>query len=90
LEAMACEVPVLSSNAGGIPELNLDGVTGFVCNVGDVEDMTAKAKIILAEGNLQDFKARALARAKEFDIHQILPLYVAYYEKTIAATLTEV
>ncbi|MFN4000046.1 N-acetyl-alpha-D-glucosaminyl L-malate synthase BshA [Algoriphagus sp.] len=90
LEAMACEVPVLSSNAGGIPELNIDGVTGFVCNVGDVEDMTEKAKIILADDNLAGFKERALARAKEFDIHQILPLYVSYYEKTIASTLSVV
>jgi L-malate glycosyltransferase len=90
LEAMACEVPVLSSNAGGIPELNLDGVTGFVCNVGDVEDMTRKAKFILAPENLPGFKERALARAKEFDIDQILPMYVRHYEKTIAATLSTV
>jgi glycosyltransferase involved in cell wall biosynthesis len=68
----------------------LDGVTGFACNVGDVEDMTAKAKFILAEENLPGFKERALARAKEFDIDQILPKYVAYYEKTIAATLSAV
>lgn len=88
LEAMACEVPVLSSNAGGIPELNLNGVTGYCCNVGDVEDMTEKAKFILADENLSGFKERALARAKEFDIDQILPMYVSYYEKTIAATLS--
>jgi N-acetyl-alpha-D-glucosaminyl L-malate synthase BshA len=90
LEAMACEVPVLSSNAGGIPELNIDGVTGFCCNVGDVDDMTEKAKFILADENLAGFKQRALARAKEFDIDQILPKYVSYYEKTIAATLSAV
>jgi len=90
LEAMACEVPVLSSNAGGIPELNLDGVTGFVCNIGDVEDLTAKAKIILAEENLQGFKERALARAKEFDIHQILPMYESYYKKTIDTVMSGV
>jgi len=87
LEAMACEVPVLSSNAGGIPELNLDGVTGFACEVGDVEDMTKKALFILDAANLQGFKERALARAKEFDIDQILPLYENYYRKTIALTL---
>ena len=90
LEAMACEVPVLSSNAGGIPELNLDGVTGFVCNIGDVEDLTAKAKIILAEENLQGFKERALARAKEFDIDQILPMYESYYKKTIDTVMSGV
>ena len=86
LEAMACEVPVLSSNAGGIPELNLDGVTGFACEVGDVEDMTKKALFILDAANLPGFKERALARAKEFDIDQILPMYEEYYRKTIALT----
>jgi N-acetyl-alpha-D-glucosaminyl L-malate synthase BshA len=90
LEAMACEVPVLSSNAGGIPELNLDGVTGFVCKIGDVKDLTAKAKIILADENLQGFKERALARAKEFDIDQILPMYESYYKKTIDSVMTGV
>lgn len=83
LEAMACEVPVLSSNAGGIPELNLHGVTGFVCEVGDVEDMTEKALTILDESRLPVFKERALARAKEFDIDQVLPKYVSYYERTL-------
>jgi len=87
LEAMACEVPVLSSNAGGIPELNLDGVTGFVCEVGDVEDMTEKALTILDESRLPGFKERALARAKEFDIDQVLPMYVSYYERTLEKML---
>ena len=87
LEAMACEVPVLSSNAGGIPELNLDGVTGFVCEVGDVEDMTEKALSILDESRLPGFKERALARAKEFDIDQVLPMYVSYYERTLEKML---
>jgi glycosyltransferase involved in cell wall biosynthesis len=84
---MACEVPVLSSNAGGIPELNLDGVTGFVCEVGDVEDMTEKALTILDESRLPGFKERALARAKEFDIDQVLPMYVSYYERTLEKML---
>jgi N-acetyl-alpha-D-glucosaminyl L-malate synthase BshA len=89
LEAMACEVPVLSSNAGGIPELNLNGITGYACEVGDVEDMTRRALEILDPANLPGFKSRALARAKEFDIDQILPLYVDYYNKTIAEALQE-
>jgi N-acetyl-alpha-D-glucosaminyl L-malate synthase BshA len=89
LEAMACEVPVLSSNAGGIPELNLNGITGYACEVGDVEDMTRRALEILDPANLPGFKSRALARAKEFDIDQILPLYVAYYEKTIASAMQQ-
>ncbi|MFC3879042.1 N-acetyl-alpha-D-glucosaminyl L-malate synthase BshA [Algoriphagus namhaensis] len=89
LEAMACEVPVISSNAGGIPELNLDGVTGFVCKIGDIEDMTEKAKYILQEKNLPKFKENALARAKEFDIAKVLPHYEAYYKETIEATLAK-
>jgi L-malate glycosyltransferase len=81
LEAMACEVPVISSNAGGLPELNLDGVTGFVSPVGDVDDMTKNAIHILKDENLPFFKANALARAKAFDVVNILPLYEAYYKE---------
>lgn len=79
LEAMACEVPVISSNAGGIPELNIQGVTGFMSNVGDVDDMTKNAIHILSDENLATFKKNALARAKEFDIVNILPLYEDFY-----------
>lgn len=88
LEAMACEVPILSSNAGGIPELNLDGVTGYVCDVGDVQDMTQKALKILSDDNLGVFKKHALARAKEFDVSKILPRYEEFYKKTIQKTLS--
>lgn len=90
LEAMACEVPILTSDAGGIPELNVSGVTGFVCKVGDIADMKEKALYILDDANLPTFKANALARAKEFDITEILPLYVDYYKKTIEATLVKI
>jgi N-acetyl-alpha-D-glucosaminyl L-malate synthase BshA len=83
LEAMACEVPLLTSNVGGIPELNIEGETGFLCEVGDIETMTAKAKFILADENLSNFKKNALARAKLFDVSAILPLYEAFYQKTI-------
>ncbi len=83
LEAMACEVPVVSTNVGGIPELNVEGVTGFMCNVGDVDTMTEKALHILKDENLPKFKANALARAKEFDITNILPKYVDFYNKVI-------
>jgi glycosyltransferase involved in cell wall biosynthesis len=62
----------------------LDGITGFACEIGDVEDMTKKALFILDKDNLPGFKERALARAKEFDIDQILPMYEDYYRKTIA------
>lgn len=83
LEAMACEVPVISSNTGGLPELNINGVTGFLSNVGDVDDMVKNAVYILQDENLPRFKANALQRAAEFDIKKIVPDYVAYYEKVI-------
>jgi len=82
LEAMACEVPVISSNAGGIPEVNIHGVTGYVSEKGDVKDMAANAIKMLSDPILHDqMKANALARAKEFDIVKILPLYERYYER---------
>ncbi len=83
LEAMACEVPVISSNTGGIPELNVQGVTGFMSNIGDVEDMTRKALFVLDKNNLPRFKENALKRAKEFDISNILPIYENYYLKIL-------
>jgi len=73
----------LTSNVGGIPELNIEGETGFLCEIGDIETMTAKAKFILADENLANFKKNALARAKLFDVTAILPLYEAFYQKTI-------
>ncbi|MFN0050416.1 MAG: N-acetyl-alpha-D-glucosaminyl L-malate synthase BshA [Cytophagales bacterium] len=87
LEAMACEVPVISSNAGGIPELNINGVSGFMSNVGDVEEMAKNALIILDANNLPNFKAGALSRAKTFDIDKILPLYEQVYEKALQLQL---
>lgn len=86
LEAMACQVPLLTSNVGGIPELNINGVTGFLCEVGDIETMTEKAKFILADENLENFKNNALARAKIFDVTSVLPLYEDFYQKTIDKT----
>lgn len=84
LEAMAVEVPVISSNAGGIPEINFQGKTGFMSNVGDYEDMAKNAIYILEdETRLKEFKANALAHAKTFDIKNILPQYEAYYTKVI-------
>jgi len=89
LEAMACEVPVISSNTGGIPELNIQGVTGFMSNVGDVEDMTSKALFVLNKNNLPAFKENALKRAKEFDISNILPLYESYYKRILERSRVE-
>lgn len=83
LEAMACEVPLISTNVGGIPELNIQGQTGFLSPVGDIEDMTKNALYILDKDNLPTFKQNALARAKEFDISRILPLYEDLYNRTV-------
>jgi N-acetyl-alpha-D-glucosaminyl L-malate synthase BshA len=84
LEAMACKVPVVSSNAGGLPELNIDGVTGFLREIGDVDGMAEKAIYILEdEDRLKTFKENALARAKEFDLSIILPVYENYYIEVI-------
>jgi L-malate glycosyltransferase len=84
LEAMACQLPVISSNSGGLPELNIHGKTGFTSNVGDVEDMAKHAiELLTNETMYQEFRANALARAAEFDIHCILPQYEAYYESII-------
>lgn len=83
LEAMACEVPVISTNAGGLPELNDEGRSGYVCEVGDVESMVEKAIHILDNENLAAFKSGALARAKEFDVNNILPMYEDYYQSVV-------
>jgi N-acetyl-alpha-D-glucosaminyl L-malate synthase BshA len=80
LEAMACEVPLISTNTGGLPELNIQGKTGFLSDVGDVEDMIKNALFILKDENLSEFKKNALKRAKEFEGEAILPQYIDYYE----------
>jgi len=81
LEAMACEVPVISSDAGGLPELTVNGKSGFVCPVGDIDAMVEKALYILNPKNLDRFKQGALARAKEFEVDLIVPQYEALYER---------
>ncbi|MDR2285336.1 MAG: N-acetyl-alpha-D-glucosaminyl L-malate synthase BshA [Sphingobacterium sp.] len=84
LEAMACSVPVISTNTGGLPELNVNGVTGFLSDIGDVDDMAKNAIHILEDcPRLEEFKKAAYARAKDFDIKQILPVYERYYQKAI-------
>jgi L-malate glycosyltransferase len=84
LEAMAWSVPVISSNSGGLPEVNFDGESGYLSNVGDVNDMSQKAiKILESNSVLSGFKTRALATAKKFDINNILPLYEDLYQKAI-------
>jgi N-acetyl-alpha-D-glucosaminyl L-malate synthase BshA len=84
LEAMACGVPVISSNSGGLPEVNFDGISGYLSNVGNVEEMAANAiKILEDDDILKEFKANALEVAKKFDIKNILPKYEALYQRAI-------
>jgi len=83
LEAMACEVPIISSNTGGIPEVNVHGVTGFVSEVGDIESMTKNALHILKDENLPVFKENAWKHAQTFDIENILPQYTDFYEEVM-------
>lgn len=86
LEAMACEVPVISSNTGGIPEVNIHGVTGYLSNVGDVDDMAANAlKILSDDETLHAFKRRALEQAKRFDLNLILNEYVTVYQNVLSS-----
>jgi glycosyltransferase involved in cell wall biosynthesis len=80
---MACEVPVISTNTGGLPELNIQGETGFLSKIGDIEDMVKNALFILQDENLPTFKANALKRAHQFEVNAIVPKYEAYYTKII-------
>lgn len=80
LEAMACRVPVVSTNAGGLPELVEHGISGMTSNIGDIDDMVKNAIHVLDEKNLETFKQNAYERAKIFDVKHILPLYLEQYE----------
>jgi len=85
LEAMASGVPVISSNTGGIPEVNKQGVSGFLSNVGDIDDMVKNALYILKDDSiLEEFKANSKKEAQRFDIHKIVPYYEAIYEQALA------
>jgi N-acetyl-alpha-D-glucosaminyl L-malate synthase BshA len=84
LEAMASGVPVISTNTGGLPEVNVDGYSGYLSDVNAVADMSANAiKILKDADTLKTFKANAKAQSKKFDIHNIVPLYEAIYEETL-------
>lgn len=88
LEAMASRVPIISSNTGGIPEVNIHGVSGYLSDVGDVEDMTKNALHILSDKDrLQTFKDNARKESLKFDLHAIVPQYEAIYEDTLAKCL---
>ncbi|HAN66350.1 MAG TPA: N-acetyl-alpha-D-glucosaminyl L-malate synthase BshA [Chitinophagaceae bacterium] len=84
LEAMAAEVPVISTNAGGLPEINVQGFSGYMSNIGDVEDMSRNALKILSDKETHaKFKSQALEQAKKFDIHHIIPQYEHMYHQLI-------
>ena len=84
LEAMACSVPVISTKTGGIPEVVINGESGFLSKVGDVREMSRNAIEILSNDNkLSIFKNNALKQAMKFDVKQILPRYEKIYEKCI-------
>jgi glycosyltransferase involved in cell wall biosynthesis len=84
LEAMAMNVPVISTNTGGLPEVNINAVSGFTSNVGDVEDMSQNALKILSDPLiLQKFRRQAFEVAQQFDLPKILPLYEDLYKEVI-------
>lgn len=84
LEAMAMKVPVISTNSGGLPEVNIHGKTGFLSNVGDVEDMASNAiKLLNDENMLTKFKNGAYEQAKRFDVNAILPQYEKIYNQLV-------
>ena len=85
LEAMAAAVPVISTNAGGLPEINVNNYSGFLSNVGDVDDLCRNTLLLLSDDKtLKQFKANALEQAKKFDINNIVPEYEALYKKFVS------
>ncbi len=85
LEAMAMKVPVISTNEGGLPEVNIQGKTGFLSKVGDVDDMSNNAvRLLKDEALMADFRKNAFERAALFDVEKILPLYEQVYRQLLA------
>lgn len=90
LEAMAAGVPVLSTNAGGLTEVNIHGETGYMYQVGDIKTLSNYAIDLLTnETKLEEFKANAAKHAKKFDIHNIVPQYEALYQKFVPSAITK-
>lgn len=88
LEAMVNKVPVISSNAGGIPEVNTHGVTGFLSEIGDIDDMAKNAIAILEnDETLEKFKLNSLRESHKFDIRRVVPLYEEVYKRAYKSRL---
>ncbi|MDT0650723.1 N-acetyl-alpha-D-glucosaminyl L-malate synthase BshA [Autumnicola edwardsiae] len=84
LEAMVNSVPVISTNTGGLPEVNIDGVTGFLNDVGDIKKMSENAISLLSdEAKLDKFKENARRESQQFDIQKIVPQYEALYQNLL-------
>ena len=90
LEAMASSVPVISSNSGGLSEVNKDGFSGYLSTVGNVSEMTEKAlQILKNDDSLNQFKLNSIAQSLNFDIHAIVPKYESIYQKTLSKCLVK-
>lgn len=90
LEAMAVGVPVISSNTGGIPEVNIHGYSGYLSYVGDTDDMARNAiDLLLDEQKLRQFKEQSLRRAKDFSIDKVLPMYEELYLSVVQKAKAE-
>ncbi len=84
LEAMMMRVPVISSNAGGLPEVNIEGKTGHLFDIGDIDGMASKSIELLKDDNLlEEYKTKAQQEARKFDLHQIVGNYLEIYRKAL-------
>ena len=91
LEAMACEVPVVASNVGGLPELIVDGETGFLCELDDIDAFTDRTRALLTDDDLHArMSAASRQRAEDaFDIDKIVPMYEDYYQTVRDRSMAE-
>jgi glycosyltransferase involved in cell wall biosynthesis len=84
LEDRAAKVPVISTNTGGIPEINKEGFSGMLSDVGAIDSMANNAIYILSdEARLQLFKENAFQQAQNFTLEKILPMYESLYKSTL-------